>query len=57
MDEDLVKKLREEATFVQSEKKHILDLYRQVILAKLNVIDSRGSQKTNFLHRLRDEIY
>jgi hypothetical protein len=32
MDEDLVKKLREESTFVQSEKKHIVELYRQVKL-------------------------
>ena len=36
MDEDLVKKLREESTFVQSEKKHIVELYRQVNTKEIN---------------------
>ena len=28
---NLIKKLRDEASFVQSEKKHLIDLYKQVI--------------------------
>jgi len=43
MDEDLVKKLREESTFVQSEKKHIVELYRQV---KLFLVIKRSKLQT-----------
>ena len=35
MDEDLnnlIKRLRDESTFVQSEKRHLVELYNQVIL-------------------------
>ena len=34
MDEELIsliKRLRDESAFVQSEKKHLIDLYRQVL--------------------------
>ena len=37
----LIRKLNDESAFIQSEKKHIIDLYRQVYIQKILLILSK----------------